>query len=244
MLPFGLYDAHCHLYELNEKNILNNEINLAKDAGVSGFFCSALGQKQFDWYQKNSNLCLWYAGIHPYFKDSKREDFEKIVDFAQNNQIVAIGEIGLDKRGKNSDFQKKILYQQLDLAKQFELPVVFHIVGKYYEIYKILKKDFPKIRGILHGFNASKEIFEIYKKFDLAFSFGNRFDNKNLAPDILKYGFFTLETDAPYQKPIADKDDANHLKNIIKVLDFLTDFSDKEYIIKRQYATLTEIFDI
>ena len=244
MLPFGLYDAHCHLYELDKKNILDNELKSAREAGVSGFFCSALGKAQFQWYQKNSNLCLWYAGIHPFFEESKSDDFDIVANLAQNKKIVAIGEIGLDKRGKNQDFQKDILYKQLDLALQYDLPVVFHIVGKYYELYKILKKDFPKVRGILHGFNVSKDIFEIFKRFDLAFSIGNKFNNAELAKEILKYGFFTLETDAPYQKPNDEKSDYNHLKNIKLVLDFLAGLSSKELVLKRQYAALTEIFDL
>ncbi len=244
MFPFGLYDAHCHLFEFYEKGILDDEINSAKEVGVSGFFCSALGEEQFRWYQKNSDKCFWYAGIHPYFEKSKLTDLDIITKLADEKKIIAIGEIGLDKRNHDLNSQIQILQIQLDLAQNYDLPVVFHIVGKYYDLYKILKKSFPKIRGILHGFSGSKEIFDIYKKFDIAFSIGNKFKNNELAKDILKYGFYTLETDAPYQKPDNEKDKINHLKNLDYVLSYLKKFESKNNILTRQYRTLSEVFDL
>ena len=232
--PYGLYDAHCHLFELEQKNILKNELQKAHKAGITGFFCSALGIEQFDWY-KNCNYCFWYAGIHPFYEKSKISDLDIIIDLAEQKKIIGIGEIGLDKRQKDEDFQRKILSIQLDVAQQYDLPIVFHVVGKYYDLYKILKKNFPKVRGILHGFSASTEIFELYKKFDIAFSVGNKFYNENLAKFILKYGHFTLETDTPYQKPKDEKDDYNHLINLTKVLSFLERFEIKENIIKKVF---------
>ncbi len=242
--PYGLYDAHCHFFELNKKDIFQEEIKSAREAGVTGFFCSALEKEQFDWYEENSDLCYWYAGIHPYFEESKKEDLDKIIRLIKFEKIIGIGEIGLDKRNKNTEWQTQILNLQLEIARDYDLPVIFHIVGKYYDLYKILKKSFPKIRGILHGFNGNVEIFEMFKKFNLAFSIGNKFNNTSLAKEILKYGFYTFETDAPYQKPNSEADDINHLKNIYKVIDFLSQFMNKDLLIKYQYKTLKAIFNL
>ena len=68
--------------------------------------------------------------------------------------------IWLDNRNDNFEWQKKILLMQLDLAKNYDLPVVFHTVKQYYELDKILKNNFPKVQGFLHAFNASQEIFD------------------------------------------------------------------------------------
>ena len=194
MFELGLYDAHCHFFEFHQKKILEDEIQQAKEAGIKGFFCSALGERQFLWYSQNSDKCYWYAGIHPYFEESKESDF--------------------------------------------------HVVGKYYELYKILKKNFPKVRGILHSFNASKDIFQVFKNFDLAFSIGNKFNNNELAKDIIKHGFYTLETDAPYQKSKNEKSNFNHLKNLKHVLNYLSVFENKEKILITQYKTLKELFSL
>ena len=71
------------------------------------------------------------VGWHP-------EDLEGILDnsyldklaaWAVHPKVVAIGEIGLDyywKGNEPKDVQKRRLLEQLDLAKQFDLPVIIH----------------------------------------------------------------------------------------------------------------------
>ena len=242
MIELNWFDAHCHFFELDEKGVLDKELNAAEEVG--GFFCSALSKEQFDWYITNDKKypIKWYAGIHPYYDKSDIKDLDKIISLAQDKKIIGIGEIGLDKRGNDKEHQKEILLKQLDIATQFDLPVVFHVVGKYYELYKILKKNFPKIRGILHGFGGSQEIFEMFKKFDLAFSIGNKFDNDNLMKEIIKYGFFTVETDAPYQKPKGSDDDYNHLSNLGLIIKKMEKFTNSAKEI--QYKSIKKIFNL
>lgn len=209
-------DAHCHLAEERIASNLQNEIAEANDAGISHFFSSALCQKEIEWHQKNSFPGMfWCAGIHPYYDESAENDFNTLIKLCDEKQIIAIGEIGLDKRKDNFEWQKKILLRQLDLAKNYDLPVVFHNVGQYYEIHKILKNNFPKIRGIQHSFKGSQEVFEVYKYYDIAFSVCGKLPKDGVILSIIKHGFYLFETDAPYQKPTELDDDYNHLKNLM-----------------------------
>ncbi len=208
----NLIDAHCHL---NDERIFA-EIPEALELGISGFISSALCKEEYDWHIQNDIPEMkWCAGIHPYYEKSKESDLERIIQLCEEKKIVGIGEIGLDGRNDNEDWQTKILLQQLDIARNFDLPVVFHTVRKYNELYKILKNNFPKVKGYLHGFNASKDIVEIFTKFDLAFSLGCKPPKDDCVNHIIKRGFFLFETDAPYQKPHDSKDEYNHLKNLL-----------------------------
>ena len=209
---FGLIDAHCHL---NDERILA-EIPEALELGISGLISSALCQEEYDWHIQNEIPEMrWCAGIHPYYEKSKESDLETIIQLCEGKKIIGIGEIGLDGRSDNEGWQTNILLQQLDVARNFDLPIVFHTVRKYYELFKILKNNFPKVKGYLHGFNASKNIAETFAKFDLAFSIGCKPPKDDCINYIIKRGFYFFETDAPYQKPHDSKDEYNHLRNLL-----------------------------
>jgi len=142
-----LIDAHCHLADTAFAETWKEEIEKARKVGVETFISSALCEEEFEWHLNNQHLNLnWCAGIHPYYDKTDLRDFDKLIKLCDEKQISGIGEIGLDRRG-DFEFQKPLLLQQLDLARTYNLPVIFHVVGRYYELLKILKNNFPQVRG-------------------------------------------------------------------------------------------------
>lgn len=216
---YKLIDAHCHL----DDERITDEIPQAKESGISGFISSALSKDEFQWHL-NCKIpkMKWCAGLHPNYEKSDESDLDLIIQFCENNDIIGIGEIGLDNRNDNDKWQTDILLKQLDIAHQFDLPVIFHTVGKYYELYKLLKNNFPRVRGFLHGFNASKDIAETFSRFDLAFSIGCKHPKLDCLKYVLKRGFYLFETDAPYQKPVDSEDEYNHLLNLFPSIDIIS----------------------
>ncbi len=215
-----MIDVHCHLTESRIFDNLGAEIFSARKCGIEGFISSALCKKEFEAIESPAfaqfeNCVSWSAGIHPIYEENAVNYFDDLVKLCDEKKIIAIGEIGLDGRKNNANFQEKILLEQLALAQNYNLPVVFHCVKKHYELYKLLKNNFPKFFGFLHGFKASKEIAEKFSEFDLAFSIGSILPKNEVIQHILKRGFFLFETDAPYQESSDSKDDFNHLKNLI-----------------------------
>ncbi|MBC8385235.1 MAG: TatD family hydrolase, partial [Candidatus Cloacimonetes bacterium] len=224
MFDYGWIDAHCHL---TDERIFRNheeEISSAESVGISGFISSVLSKDEYEYiklpeFRKLRKFIYWSAGIHPSYERSSENDVEYLVKLCDEKQIMAIGEIGLDKRISNSDWQKKILLLQLDLARNYHLPVIFHVVGNYYELLKILKKNFPNIFGFIHGFNSSQEVFDNFSKFDLGFSLNLQLPKQEVIKMILKRGFCFFETDAPFQKENNSKEEFNHLKNLLIVVE-------------------------
>lgn len=211
----GFVDAHCHLADERIADNLQQEIDDAHLAGVSHHISTALSRDEFDWHMKNQTEKIsWCAGIHPNYEKSDAKDFDLLIRFCDENLLIGIGEIGLDGRNENFEWQKKILLQQLELATSYELPVIFHVVHKYYDLYKILKNNFPKIRGFLHAFNSSQEVAENFAKFNLAFSIGCNPPPKDVLRFIFNRGLLLLETDAPFQKAKDSTEEYNHLKNL------------------------------
>lgn len=221
----NLIDAHCHLADEAFKETWLDEIDKALKVGVDTFISSALCEEEFEWHLNNPHPNVkWCAGIHPYYEKTDLKDFEKLIKLCDEKKIIGIGEIGLDKRG-NFEFQKQILLQQLDLSRAYNLPVIFHVVGKYYELLKILKNNFPKVWGCLHSFNSSAEAVSEFSKLNLGFSLGSRLPKKDALKLIIQRRLLLLETDAPFQKPAWKKDSINHLSNLPKVADSICQLS-------------------
>jgi TatD DNase family protein len=218
----NLIDYHCHFYNLQAHD-LQGQLQKALNVGIEYFLCSALGKQEYQWYKENQFTKMkWYAGIHPFYENSSENDLPLLEELCRSKQIIAIGEIGLDGRNDDSYWQQKILLQQLELARDYDLPVVFHVVKNYYQLYKILKKNFPKVRGFLHGFNSSREVAETFSQLNLAFSINARPPQPDALKFIYQKGRLLLETDAPYQKPYDSKEDFNELANLSKIAEIIS----------------------
>jgi len=244
-------DSHCHLSDERISDNLDNQIQRALDKGITTFISSALSKKDVNWHiESELKNMYWTAGIHPFYKEQNKITMDDLENLCSEKRIIAVGEIGLDRRSSDKTEQEKILLDQLDLARQYDLPVVFHIVKSYYEMYSLLKKNFPKVRGILHSFSGSKEIFEIFKQFDLAFALGGKISsskkNYDLIQRILKWGFFSFETDAPFQKPDYIDSEINDLENMSSIIDRIAEISaiDRGELKRKQYRTVKNIFEI
>ncbi|MFC1888065.1 TatD family hydrolase [Candidatus Cloacimonadota bacterium] len=245
----GLIDAHCHLCDERILPHLDKEVTDAIEAGTTGFLSSALSEEEFEWinltrFHTFHEYFRWSAGVHPYYEKSSEKDLDRLVHFCEKKNIIAIGEIGLDGRKYNEDWQKEILLKQLEIARNYSLPVIFHCVHKFYDLYKLIERNFPTVRGYLHGFNNSLEVAQHFSRFDMAFSLGCKPPLKNVIDFIVKRGFVLFETDAPYQKAKSDTSEINHLNNLAGVLKYIADTSgeSEEELFKMQKKSFHRLF--
>jgi len=140
-------------------------------------------------------------------------DFEKYKSLAENPKVVVIGEIGLDyywrpKTTKKKEFfkqkQKDLLSKQLELAKELNLPVIFHCRMAFDDLIDILQGSDPcKLNGVIHCFTGN---WKMAKKFlNLGFYLGfNGIIFKLDLDEIIKktpLDRILIETDCPYLTP-------------------------------------------
>ncbi len=153
-------------------------------------------------------------------KKSIEEDFdyETYKNLAQSKKIVAIGEIGLDyywkpktkkKKELFKDKQRELLLQQLKLAKELDLPVIFHCRMANHDLFRILS-DNPDLRpkkAVAHSFVGTVD--DIKKHLDLGYYIGfNGIIFKNIENidfekviKITPLDKILIETDCPYLAP-------------------------------------------
>lgn len=150
------------------------------------------------------------VGLHPdEVGDLNEERFEFLKSQCQKEKVVAVGEIGLDYYWDNEshDTQKKWFIRQLELAKEFDLPVIIHSRDAAEDTLKVMKEHAQGLRGVIHCFSYSKELAKEYIKMGFHIGIGGvvTFNNgkklKEIAQEI-PLEKILLETDCPYLAPV------------------------------------------
>ena len=206
-----LIDTHVHFAELNKNSIdIHYIINECFKNGFS--YLIDVGLHPSDFYRRKklldiySNILLT-AGIHPLNK-ALRDDFELLERILVEENVAAVGEIGLDYfKSDNKKEQIEVLNIQLNFTKKYKKPVILHVREAYDDIYNIIKSFNLASGGILHCYSGT---YEYAKKFiDLGFKIsfaGNlTFKNSDSLRSVLKklnLKDILIETDSPFLAPV------------------------------------------
>lgn len=137
-------------------------------------------------------------------------DHKKYKELAlSSKRVVAIGEIGLDYYWKPKSEAKlqifrgkqgKAFLEQINLAKELNLPVILHCRAAHDELLSILDNG---IRGVIHCFTGNWEQAEKYLRMGFYLGFNGIIFKLNLEEIIKRTPLekILLETDCPYLTP-------------------------------------------
>ena len=122
------------------------------------------------------------AGIHPGdVKDAPADDYqEQLEQLIKQPKVVAVGEIGLDYHYEDNaprDVQIAFFETQLQLANQYQLPVIIHDREAHADTMDLLKKYRPK--GVVHCFSGSVEMAKEVIKLGMYIGLGGAVTFKN-----------------------------------------------------------------
>jgi len=143
-------------------------------------------------------------------KEFDLEKYKKLA-LSASERVVAIGEIGLDyyykpKTKKKLELfkekQRTVLCQQLELAKELNLPVIFHCRVAHDDLIEILKK-YPEIKGVIHCFTGNLEQAKKYLEMGFYLGFNGIIFKLDLNEIVEKVPLdkTLIETDCPYLVP-------------------------------------------
>jgi TatD DNase family protein len=139
-------------------------------------------------------------------------DYEKYKELARSSKkVVAVGEIGLDYYYKPKtnvrlesfkNKQKEVFSRQLDLAKELDLPVIFHCRMAHDEMIDILG-NYENLKGTIHCFTGTLEQAEKYLKMGFYIGLNGIIFKFNIDEIIKKIPLdkILIETDCPYLTP-------------------------------------------
>ncbi|HLB58127.1 MAG TPA: TatD family hydrolase [Gammaproteobacteria bacterium] len=233
-----LVDSHCHLDQLdltNYSNDLSKALAYANEQGVKHFLCVSTVLKEFDALleiAKSYPNVSASLGLHPNELDIDHEpSVTELVQLAQNEKIVAIGETGLDYYRSTGDleWQRERFRRHIQAAKQLNKPLIIHTRQARADTIQILKEeDASFVGGVMHCFTedwaTAKAALEL--GFVISFSGIVTFQNAKEIQDVAKnvpLNQMLIETDSPYLAPVPYRGKPNEPAYVCEVAKFIAE---------------------
>ncbi|MGI9280803.1 MAG: TatD family hydrolase [Endozoicomonas sp.] len=208
-----LFDSHCHLDFPEFDQDRDETLEQCRLKGIRSI-CIPATEARF-WSrtlklvnQKSDSVRRYVAlGLHPYFlknhEESHLNELKRCL-IREQESVSAIGEIGLDYALPEPNHERQLHYfvRQLELADQFNLPVILHCRKAHDEILKQLRHFKLKRSGIVHAFSGSEQQARHYIELGFKLGFGGTLTyerarkTRQLAAS-LPLSSMVLETDAP-----------------------------------------------
>jgi TatD DNase family protein len=217
----GLIDTHAHLSMLLSRGISpEKRLEELFSGGFGGII--DIGTEAHDLADRvdafsRFDRIRFAAGIWPYPEAiaGRRElaaVLEQQIRKAPPQLLAAVGECGLDRHWNKAEAgadiagEGELLEAQLDLAKQYRLPVIIHSRDAAEETAEILSQ-YPEVRGVIHCFSYGAPQAKTFLDLGYYLSFAGTLTYKNAGPlrEALRFvpdDRLLLETDSPFLAPI------------------------------------------
>ena len=242
----------CDEFQNDVRGIIN--IGASYDTSLS---CMELARKYDFMY------CA--VGIHPsdaqnqnICKLTPREEVERIRSLVdtrekrEESKIVAIGEIGFDYYWQpvNRELQYEYFDLQMQLAREFDLPVVIHDREAHGDTFDMILK-YPDVRGVVHSCSLSADMARDLARRGWYISFSGTVTFKNAqrvkeACAAVPIDKLLSETDAPYLAPHPKRGSLNNsalMKYTVSEMAQLHNMSFDD-MAKRLYENAHELFGV
>lgn len=229
-------DTHTHLYSDAFAEDRDAVIARALEAGVHKMLLPNIDmasiEGMFDLERKYPENCFPMMGLHP---TSVQEDWEMqlstIKKYLFERPFIAVGEIGIDLywEKKYKDIQVAAFIEQINWAKELDLPIVIHARDSFPEIFEVLDQhNDERLKGVFHCFSGTVEDaakIRNYGGFLLGIGGVLTFKKSGLDAVVAEIPLeeLILETDAPYLAPTPHRGKRNESAYIPLIAEKLSD---------------------
>lgn len=204
-----LIDSHSHIDAAEFDADRTQVLARARAAGVARQIVPAV---TFATFAKLRELCASEAGLlpayglHPTFLAAhRREHLDALAEWLERERPVAVGECGLDffVAGLDIGMQREFFQRQLELARDFDLPVIVHGRRAFDDVTAAIRR-IGNLRGVVHSFSGSRAQAQQLWKLGFCLGIGGpiTYERANRLRGIvadMPIEFLLLETDAPDQ---------------------------------------------
>jgi TatD DNase family protein len=224
-----IVDSHCHLDDPEFDRDRAAVVARARAAGVTNQVVPAIDRGT---WEKTRDACAVAPGLHPAYglhplllAKHREEHLVDLAEWIEREQPKAVGECGLDYfvEGLDADTQRFYFRRQLEIARDFDLPVIVHARRAFEEAIAELRK-LPGLRGVVHSWAGSEE--QARQLFAMGFCLGlggpvtyERAKRIRRVAVEMPLEFLLLETDAPDQPDSGRRGERNEPAHLTTVLD-------------------------
>jgi len=227
-MPHALFDSHSHFDAPEFNDDRAAALARAEAAGVTQQLVPAVDFASWpalrDTCAMSPGLHAAY-GLHPMFLDRHEPaHLDALPGWIEREKPKAVGEFGLDffVEGLDADEQRWYFQRQLEIAREFDLPVVLHARRAVDEVIAGLRR-IGGLRGVVHSYSGSEE--QAQQLFRLGFHLGiggpvtyDRAQRLRRLVTAMPLEFLLLETDSPDQPDAAHRGQRNEPAHLGMVL--------------------------
>jgi len=210
-----LVDSHCHLDRLDLTPFngeLEGALENAREHGVGHMLCVCIDLEHFQDVlrpaQQHKNIFA-SVGVHPNEREGQEPDVATLLELANNPEVIAIGETGLDYFRSEGDleWQRERFRTHITAAKQSGKPLIIHMREATEDTLRILREESAdEAGGVMHCFaedwDAAKAAMDLgfYISFSGIVTFNSAKALKEVARQV-PLDKMLVETDSPYLAP-------------------------------------------
>jgi TatD DNase family protein len=209
-----LFDTHCHLDDEQFDTTRDEVVQRANQAGVDTMIAvgtTAQSSAVSVDLAANYESVLAAVGIQPnYCAEAAADDWDEVVKLVDRENVVALGETGLDRYWDHTPFdvQQDYFDRHLRLSQERGLPFIVHLRDCEADILAMLREARSRgpLEGVMHSFTGSAEGAAACTELGLYISFAGMVtykksqDLRDIAATIPDDRIL-IETDAPYLSP-------------------------------------------
>lgn len=231
-------DTHTHLFSDAFNDDRSDVVQRAIDNGITKLLLPNIDvaslNPMFDLANQFPENCLPMVGLHPGSVNAEvEEQLSKIKEalFGNHQRCVAVGEIGMDLYWDKTFVKEQefAFREQINWAKELQLPIAIHTREAFDEIFSILDEvNDGNLTGVFHCFTGTCEQAQhaiSYGGFKLGIGGVVTYKKSDL-PDVLKkidLKHIILETDSPYLPPVPYRGKRNESSYILHIAEKMTE---------------------
>lgn len=235
-----MFDTHAHLDESSLNQDRSVIIERAKSVGLAGVLTIGTtlesSRNSIELARASEGFLKAAVGIHPnYTQHAAPDDWEEIVQLATEDQVIGIGETGIDLYWKEAplELQQDYFHRHIQLSRKTGKPFIVHCRDAEQEVVEQLQQEAQQgpLNGIMHSFCGSQQTLEQVLELGLWISFSGMLTfkaNQHLR-DLAKTipaDRIMIETDSPYLAPVPYRGKRNEPAYVIQVAQTLADLWD------------------
>ena len=235
----SLIDSHCHIPLLSEDMAVDDILNNAKENDISHMLCVAIdleGSPIIIELAKQHDMVSASVGIHPNTELEKEATADEIIALASLDEVVGIGETGLDYFRSEGDleWQRDRFRTHITVAKELNKPLIIHTREAKDDVIKILKEEgADTVGGVMHCFVEDWETAQAAMDLNFLISFSGivTFKNAKELHEVAKQvplEKMLVETDSPYLAPMPFRGKTNQPAYVRHVAEFVAKLKEVE----------------